>query len=621
MKHLLLKSLWACIMAFVAVSNLFAADSEKKTVVAYVTSWSSIMPDPTRMTHINYAFCHVDASMNKINVDNADRLKEIVKLKEINPELKVMLSLGGGGGSQYLHEVAADATKRKQFGIVCKQTCEQYGVDGIDVDWEFPNGSGDKTNYTLLMRDMREGMGDKLLLTMASADSPAYYNYKDFIDVMDFINIMAYNMAGEGNHHSALYRGGPVSSGASCWNTIDESVKAHLNAGIPASKVVLGVPFYANNGKYTGDSEISLQQIKNYMGQGYIRMWDDIGKVPYLVDDQGKLFYCFDDAESMTYKCHYILDNNLLGGMYWEYNEDDNFGTLRNTVHNILMGESDEEAKLFWDDEQMSYVSYQQYAIETALKQYKSYQLTGDEVAGSEDLDIDHDFFWRNSEGELTFYAVNGNYHVGVDLGSKALTVSVLNKDFNPATLQTDGTGAVWVIGGSGIGKPDFQRGGAEWSPEQGGFCMAQQQPKVHQTLLTVGKQLKKDNVNFKFFHQQGWGGEFTGSGNSGSKISCDSELFGIGTGSNGHDDGNIYLKDGQTLEDGATYLFKIDCTKGITDVVLTIEDVTNAIQTTTAASADKAPYYTLQGLKVQHPTHNGIYIHQGKKVVCKATK
>ena len=66
-----------------------AASRESKVVVAYVTSWSEVMPDPQYMTHINYAFGHVNESFNGVKIDNEERLRQIVDLRKQKPELKV----------------------------------------------------------------------------------------------------------------------------------------------------------------------------------------------------------------------------------------------------------------------------------------------------------------------------------------------------------------------------------------------------------------------------------------------------------------------------------------------------------------------------------------------------
>ena len=62
--------------------------SKDKVVIAYVTSWSEVMPDPSLVTHINYAFGHVTDSFNGVRINNEERLRQIVALKEQAPQLK-----------------------------------------------------------------------------------------------------------------------------------------------------------------------------------------------------------------------------------------------------------------------------------------------------------------------------------------------------------------------------------------------------------------------------------------------------------------------------------------------------------------------------------------------------
>ena len=88
--------------------------ADNMVVVAYVTSWTQEIPDPTTMTHINYAFGHVNDSFDGVKIDNPDRLRMIVGLKEKNPELKVMLSIGGWGSGRF-SEMAASEKNRKAF--------------------------------------------------------------------------------------------------------------------------------------------------------------------------------------------------------------------------------------------------------------------------------------------------------------------------------------------------------------------------------------------------------------------------------------------------------------------------------------------------------------------------
>ncbi|MBO7069317.1 MAG: glycoside hydrolase family 18 protein [Bacteroidaceae bacterium] len=309
--------------------------STPKKIVAYVTSWSHVIPDPFVMTHINYAFGGVGRDSISVYADNIKRMQRIVELKKKNPKLKVLLSVGGWRRGNFT-PMAMDEAKRKAFARSCRDFCKKYGLDGIDVDWEFPGNNSskedsppdEKKNYTLLLRDLREALGNKLLLTMASSSTPSYYDYANCIQYLDFVNVMTYDMSTAPNHHSALYRGGKVGNG---WKVQTDAIEMHINAGIPVSKLVMGLAFYGNSGN---GSQISLQAIKNGIASGKWKdNWDETAKVPYVTDAEGKFAYGYDNERSLTIKCQYIIQQKLAGAMYWEYANDDNEGTERRTVY------------------------------------------------------------------------------------------------------------------------------------------------------------------------------------------------------------------------------------------------------------------------------------------------
>ena len=92
MKHLL----YLAVAAVLLLPSACGQDAGTgRVVVAYVTSWSDVMPDPQYMTHINYAFGHVDSTFDAVRIDNPDRLRAIAALKKGSPSLNVMLSVGG----------------------------------------------------------------------------------------------------------------------------------------------------------------------------------------------------------------------------------------------------------------------------------------------------------------------------------------------------------------------------------------------------------------------------------------------------------------------------------------------------------------------------------------------
>ena len=132
-KYLMLLAL-ICLPALVCGQR---KNPQEKIVVAYVTSWTNEVPDPWVMTHINYAFGHVNETFNGVRIDNPERLKMIVGLKRQNPNLKVMLSVGGWGSGRF-SEMAATEENRTAFALDCRKKVEEFQLDGIDIDWEYP---------------------------------------------------------------------------------------------------------------------------------------------------------------------------------------------------------------------------------------------------------------------------------------------------------------------------------------------------------------------------------------------------------------------------------------------------------------------------------------------------
>lgn len=318
--------------------EVVAASRDSKVVVAYVTSWSEVMPDPQYMTHINYAFGHVNESFNGVKIDNEERLRQIVDLRKQKPELKVLLSIGGWGSGRF-SEMAANDEYSCAFAADCDRVVKEFALDGIDIDWEYPTSSmanissspDDTENFTLLMQDIRAAIGNEKELTLATVASARYIDFKAILPSVDFVNIMAYDMASAPKHHSALYP-----SGHSGDITSDGAVTAHLKAGVPPSKLVMGMPFYGRG----GDGYPSFQDY-NKVGNTdtqYTEKWDEVAQVPYLADKNDTLVFGFENPRSLAIKCQYILDKDLLGGMYWDYSGDNEQGDLRRTVAENLLG-------------------------------------------------------------------------------------------------------------------------------------------------------------------------------------------------------------------------------------------------------------------------------------------
>lgn len=308
---------------------LIQAQTAERVVVAYVTSWTQAIPDPTVMTHINYAFGHVNDSFDGVRIDNPDRLRMIVDLKKQNPKLRVLLSVGGWGSGRF-SEMAASDKNRLLFAKDCRRVVDDFGLDGIDIDWEYPTQSSagissspdDTKHFTLLMRDLRQELGNKLL-TCATIASGEYIDFRSCISYIDMVNVMSYDMGNPPYHHSALYP-----SEITNWMTTSAAIEAHLKAGVPCEKLVMGMPLYGRGKQgYTTEPDST---------KGTKEQWHEQSMVPYLVDAQGNLVMGFENERSIGIKCQYIIDHRLRGGMYWEYG-DEHQEKLRNTICRILM--------------------------------------------------------------------------------------------------------------------------------------------------------------------------------------------------------------------------------------------------------------------------------------------
>ena len=339
-----MKGIWWILMGVIVMTlGLDARAAGNKTdadkggrVVAYVTSWSSVMPDPFGMTNINYAFGHVNDTFDGVRIDNPARLKRIAQLKRENPDLEVQLSIGGWGSGRF-SEMAADPELRRKFAEDCRRVVDEYGLDGVDIDWEYPtsNAAGissspdDTANFTLLMKDLRKALPKDALLTLATISSANFIDFPAIMPYVDFVNIMAYDMASPPKHHSPLHSSETL--GAS---SAESAVNSHLKAGVPAEKLTLGLPFYGRgNGPYSNFTDYRNLKI----AEGCSEKWDPVACAPYIADSDGKLVLGYENPRSIALKCDFIKEKGLLGAMYWDYAGDNEEGELRKAVADAIM--------------------------------------------------------------------------------------------------------------------------------------------------------------------------------------------------------------------------------------------------------------------------------------------
>lgn len=356
--------------------------------------------DVRQITHLNYSFGLIyndekdetnpalkDASKLRqiwLSPKVISDLEKIPALRKQNPSLKVLLSVGGWGARGF-SGAAATPENRAVFIRSAQDVIAKYGLDGIDLDWEYPvNGAWglvastpeDRANFTALLNELRSALGKQKLLTIAVAANvkgpTEWVDMKAIAPSLDYINLMAYDMAyGTQYFNSNLYdsKTWPTVAKADKYSA-DYVVNNYIAAGMKPAQLNLGIGFYGRVPKRATEPGIDWDKpdaAKNPVTQPYFgapekavfmsfgldltkdsylkyndivskllndpqkrftEHWDNDAKVPYLTmkSAEGKELFAisYENPRSVALKAEYIKAKGLGGAMFWEYGADDN---------------------------------------------------------------------------------------------------------------------------------------------------------------------------------------------------------------------------------------------------------------------------------------------------------
>lgn len=356
--------LFVMLVAFVSCKENQKAPStpKKKIIIGYVPgfrgSLDGLSIDANKLTHINYAFVNVQDSMAWLTNIETDTInfRILNSLKEVNPDLKILISIGGWSWSGNFSDATLTPSSRRKFAKTSVEIVANHDLDGVDIDWEYPGLIGDnnvfrpedKQNYTLMFREIRKELdeltkqtGKYYELTTAVGAFKSYIEHTEMdkaAKYLDYVNLMTYDYYTSGDtagHHSNLYPPADYEKDASA----DKSFKEFLAAGVPAEKLVMGLPFYGRSwimksaDKYginmpvkAGASGAGYTYIKDSLvnKKGFVRYWDENAKAPYLFNSTTKQLMVYDDEESVQLKCEYVIDKGMGGVMFWQYASDPN---------------------------------------------------------------------------------------------------------------------------------------------------------------------------------------------------------------------------------------------------------------------------------------------------------
>lgn len=312
---------------------------------------------------------------------------------------KVLISIGGWSGCVTFSTMAASSTGRKAFIDWSLQQVKTYGIDGIDIDWEYPGRQGagcnavdeanDAKNFLTLLQELRKALGNTKELTAAvhvrTFDTPSG-NMKDvsaYAKVLTRVNLMTYDINGAWNTTTGPNAPFNFAPGHGDADSFVSAIDNWMKAGMPANKISPGLAFYGRattttqaikNNLYQpqvqgqvpkGDSYDAFWQdpycskdpggnsgiwrYGNLRSQGvltsptqaaspWIRQWDNVTQTPWLLNPQTKMFISYDDPKSIAVKVNYASCKGLGGVMVWSVDEDSKNNELLNEVAKIKSG-------------------------------------------------------------------------------------------------------------------------------------------------------------------------------------------------------------------------------------------------------------------------------------------
>ncbi|CDO94200.1 unnamed protein product [Kluyveromyces dobzhanskii CBS 2104] len=333
------------------------------------------------LTHVYYAFFVVDAKTGAVKSSDSwsdfempmsggtkGCIKELQKIKlNSKHEFRSILCLGGWSNREAYKKIATSEKKVKTFIRTAVECMFQYGFDGIDLDWEFPEeGTNEPAVYLEMMRGIREGMDELELQIFGPAESdndrlhfqlsvatPAFGEKLNILPIsemsnyVDIWNMMCYDFHGEWSevtgYHTNLYVQGHSRKRNSNSRVSDSTLSSDAaikimteKHKIPARRLSLGMAAYGR-GFTNVESKDETYIGKKFHGvggasEGEPGIWlynqlpienteeqfDASAVSAYCYDSKQRTFVGYDNTRSMNVKGKYIKTMNLNGGFWWE---------------------------------------------------------------------------------------------------------------------------------------------------------------------------------------------------------------------------------------------------------------------------------------------------------------
>ena len=315
-------------------------DTKPKIALAYVEAFRKGLPDPFMFTHLIYSSADFNETLDGVEIKYPEKLRAMVDLKKQNPDLKVMIVIGGERREGF-SEMSGDKQKRKRFVKQIKNIIDSFGLDGVDLDWEFPTTTAgghtaspkDDRNYAQLVKDLRKALGKDKWISYYSNNSGKFIDHKRMAPYVTYVHVSGYNLAipkeGKlGGHQSALY----PSKRLGQW-CVSKSIERHIDYGVPKEKILMGIPFFGR-GCDPFPSYSDCRLFDRYVGN-MRPQWDEDAQAPFYADEEGRVVNAYDDERSIAAKFDFIRANDLPGVFVWNYDSDFDDHRLGKTIERL----------------------------------------------------------------------------------------------------------------------------------------------------------------------------------------------------------------------------------------------------------------------------------------------
>ncbi|KAJ2845537.1 hypothetical protein IWW36_004740 [Coemansia brasiliensis] len=379
---------WALKITATLVLAALQAVWGSDVIFGYLPTWQLDKTegiDLAKYTHITIAFAIPDES-GQLAMDSRDTVLKEWTEKLSSSQVKVLVSLGGWTGSKHLSPIMKSKQKRAQMISDMVQWMQDFEFDGWDIDFEYPGRQGDTChpfdaahdtdNFLAFLQELRATLdttfGDQQkLITLATRFQPfdgpngPLSDVSAFADIVDYFNLMLYDFNGVWSETTGPNAPLDFEPQHGLQFSFKSSIQSWIDAGIPASKINPGLPFYGRAVTATDDMSDSMYQplrkqvprgdgddieeadiscggpkvfsgvwkYSNLRSEGvldavdsasdpWVRRFDNSTYTPWLFNTETRDFISYDDPTSIAAKARHASSSGLAGVMVWPITND-----------------------------------------------------------------------------------------------------------------------------------------------------------------------------------------------------------------------------------------------------------------------------------------------------------